>query len=92
MNIFFYGQSENERINLIERFKLIKHKKIFLTNRKNEEYKDETTIIKFIPNWSEKSQYDRDKSFINRWEEGLGVGIKAPIVNTYIKIINNFNK
>lgn len=59
--------SDEERRNLINRFTNINKKSIFLTQHKEEEMENHNTIIKYIPEWKDKSQYDRDKIFKINW-------------------------
>ena len=49
-----------KRKNLLERFKNLPHPSIFLTERKEEEYEDDLHIVKFIPEWENNNQVERD--------------------------------
>lgn len=55
----YNDHSNEEKIKLIQNFNNIKRKTIYLTNVRKEEYYDENTIVKFIPEWEEmsKSEY-----------------------------------
>lgn len=49
-----------KRKNLIERFKNLPHPSIFLTERKEEEYEDDLHVIKYISDWENNNQLERD--------------------------------
>jgi len=80
----FNIHTEREREELIKRFNKIKHKTIFLTKYQKEEYEDDTTIVKYIPAWDGKSQYDRSKEhFLIKWYN------QPQLANEFKKIIDN---
>jgi uncharacterized protein (DUF1919 family) len=49
-----------ERKQLIERFKSLPYKSIFLTERKEEEFEDDMHVIHFVPEWEGRHQLERD--------------------------------
>ena len=49
-----------KRKNLIERFKNLPNPSIFLTERKEEEYEDDLHVIKYISDWENNNQIERD--------------------------------
>lgn len=63
----FNIHTDEERRHLIQRFNSIQSKTIFLTKYPEEEYRNETTIVKYIPDWQGKSQHDRDASCLLTW-------------------------
>jgi uncharacterized protein (DUF1919 family) len=85
----FNTHTDKEREDLLNRFNGINGKTIFLTKNENEEYKSDTSIIKYVPQWNGKSQYDRGKDFINQWEDQSG-GINSPIVIRYKEEIDRY--
>jgi hypothetical protein len=67
--IFLWSASEMfnihgnwKRKQLIDRFKSLSHRSIFLTERPEEEFEDENHIVKFIPEWRDNNQFQRDSS------------------------------
>jgi uncharacterized protein (DUF1919 family) len=67
--IFLWSASEMfnihgnwKRKQLIDRFKSLPHRSIFLTERPEEEFEDENHIVKFIPEWRDNNQFQRDSS------------------------------
>jgi uncharacterized protein (DUF1919 family) len=60
-----------KRKKLLERFKNIPHRSIFLTERKEEEYEDEYHIIKYLPEWEGRHQLERDKNGGLKWNDQL---------------------
>ena len=78
----FNIHTEKERKSLLKRYCEIKYKKIFLTKYSEEEYEDEKTIIKFVPEWEGKSQYDRLKPYFIAWYK------QSTTADMFIKIIN----
>ena len=45
---------------IINRFKQIPSRSIFLTERKNEEFEDDLHIVKYVPEWEGNNQEQRD--------------------------------
>ncbi len=58
-----------KRKNLLERFKNLPHPSIFLTERKEEEYEDDLHIVKYIPEWENNNQVERDSGGGITWGE-----------------------
>ena len=56
----FNAHGEWERKQLIDRFKKIPSRSIFLTERKDEEFEDDLHIVKYIPEWEGNHQEQRD--------------------------------
>jgi uncharacterized protein (DUF1919 family) len=72
--IFLWSSSELfnihgnwKRKQLIDRFKKIPHRSIFLTERPEEEFEDDYHIIKYIPEWKDYNQFQRDSSGGTLW-------------------------
>jgi hypothetical protein len=84
----FNIHTEEERENLVKRFNRNKYKSIFLTKYRKEEYRNNTTIVKFIPEWEGKSQYDRRRdTFMYPWHDQLQLaGIFKKIINEFESI------
>jgi hypothetical protein len=82
----FNIHTEEERNNLIKRFNAINHKTIFLTKYPGEEYRDEKTIVKFVPDWAGKSQHDRNAVFLLNWYNNYQL---SPI---FKELIDNFER
>lgn len=56
----FNAHGEWERKQIINRFKQIPSRSIFLTERKNEEFEDDLHIVKYVPEWENNHQEQRD--------------------------------
>jgi len=56
----FNAHGEWERKQLIDRFKKLPSRSIFLTERKNEEFEDDLHIVKYVPEWEGNHQEQRD--------------------------------
>ena len=72
--IFLWSSSEMFNIHgnwrrkqLIDRFKSLPHRSIFLTERPEEEFEYEYHIVKYIPEWKEFNQFQRDSSGGTLW-------------------------
>lgn len=66
----FNYHSDEERKNLVNRFNKIHDKTIFLTKYKNEEFIDDSCIVKFIEIWENRSMYERvEKVYILSWSD-----------------------
>lgn len=73
------------RKQIIDRFKRLPGKSIFLTEIKDEEYEDENHIVKFIPKWENNNQTERNKEGGLTWNNQLE---NASII--YDIIVNKF--
>lgn len=76
--IFIWSSSELfnmhgkwERKQIIDRFKSLPGKSIFLTEIKEEEYEDENHIVKFIPEWENRNQTERNEVGGLIWNDQL---------------------
>jgi len=76
--IFIWSSSELfnahgnwERKQIIDRFKSLPDRSIFLTERKEEAFEDDLHIVKYIPEWEGNSQYERDSSGGMLWNDQL---------------------
>jgi len=56
----YNAHGEWERKQIIDRFKQIPSRSIFLTERKGEEFEDELHIVKYVPEWEGNHQEQRD--------------------------------
>lgn len=56
-----------KRKNLLERFKNLPHRSVFLTERKEEEYEDDLHIVKYISEWKNNNQTERDHTGVLIW-------------------------
>ena len=68
---FFNMHGKWERKQIIERFKNLPGKSIFLTELKEEEYEDENHIVKFVPEWGNNNQTERDEKGGLLWNDQL---------------------
>ena len=68
---FFNMHGKWERKQIIDRFKSLPGKSIFLTELKEEEYEDENHIVKFIPDWENNNQTERDQKGGLVWNDQL---------------------
>jgi hypothetical protein len=59
--------SEEERSKLLKKFMGVDGYSIFLTEREEEKFEDDSHIIEFVPEWKENSQEDRDRFFGLNW-------------------------
>lgn len=76
----FTTRTEEERNNLVKRFNAIKNKTIFLTKYPEEEYRDETTIVTFVPAWKNKSLNDRTSWSLLTWYDNPKTSLRYKIV------------
>ena len=56
----FIAHGEWERKQLIDRFKSLPNRSIFLTERPEEEFEDNLHVVKYIPEWENNHQSQRD--------------------------------
>lgn len=77
--IFLWSASEMfnihgnwKRKQLIDRFKSLPNRSIFLTERPEEEFEDELHIVKYFPGWKEFNQFQRDSSGGTLWNNQSG--------------------
>jgi hypothetical protein len=71
-----------KRKQLIDRFKTLPNRSIFLTERPEEEFEDEFHIIKYIPEWQNFNHFQRDPSGGTLWNNQ---GVNADIMYNIIK-------
>ena len=72
--------TEEERNNLVKRFNSIKNKTIFLTKYSQEEYRDETTVVTYVPAWEKKSLSDRTIWFLLSWYDNPNTALRYKVV------------
>ena len=78
----FNIHTNESRNNLLRRFNKINYKTIFLTKYPEEEYRDDITIVKFIPEWAGRQQNDRNESHLLTWYDNFHL---APIFKSLME-------
>ena len=63
----YNAHGEWERKQLIDRFKKIPSRSIFLTERKDEEFEDDLHIVKYVPEWEGNHQEPRPITGVVKW-------------------------
>lgn len=63
----YNAHGEWERKQLIDRFKKLPIRSIFLTERKGEEFEDDLHIVKYVPEWEGFHQEPRDWTGVVSW-------------------------
>jgi len=64
----FNPHGEWERSQLIDRFKKLPVRSIFLTERKEEEYEDDLHVIRYVPEWEGNHQELRNSVGFVKWD------------------------
>lgn len=72
-----------ERKQIIDRFKTLPVRSIFLTEKKEEEFEDDMHIVKYIEKWEGNRQDDRDYTGTIKWNNQLDNAME------FYKIIKN---
>jgi uncharacterized protein (DUF1919 family) len=67
----FNAHGNWERKQIIDRFKSLPNRSIFLTEREEEAFEDDWHIVKYIPEWEGNTQTERDSSGGMLWNNQL---------------------
>lgn len=72
-----------ERKQIIDRFKTLPVRSIFLTEKKEEEFEDNLHVVKYIEKWEGNRQDDRDHTGVLKWNDQIENAME------FYKIIKN---
>ena len=79
----FNSHGNWERKQIIDRFKSLPVRSIFLTEKKEEEFEDDLHVVKYIEKWEGNRQDDREYTGVLKWNDQLENAME------FYKIIKN---